>query len=131
MTIIVYKTVLGRYELCEIARDTGDGYSIIFEHPIDAKLVIADRVYSVRRGLCNIEESALRDGEITPRLVTSCGVNTIEPFIVSGGAIIKKQPDAEYLRRTVRITQELFDRVAALEAEVGALKNKTEQKIEF
>ena len=93
--------------------------------------MIADRVYTVRRGLCNIEERALRDGEITPRLVTSCGVNTIEGFIVKGGAIIKKEPDAEYLRRAVRITQELCERVSALETELRALRSKTEGKIEF
>jgi len=131
MTILVYKSIIGRYELASISHDTGDGLTVIFEEPLDGKLIIGERVLNVKCGISKSESFILPDGDVTPRLVTSGGVKTLEGFISRRGEIIKKVPDAEYIRNIASALSALIGRVAANEAAIEKINEHINQKIEF
>ena len=131
MTTIIYKKLLGRYEIHKIDEGGGESIRIEFEEPIDGSIILCDTPYSIRCGVCNIKKSTLTDGELIPKLYTGTAVMNIEGFIISHGAVVRKSPDADATRRLCAVVDELFYRVRALEDSISDIQNKIERKIQF
>ena len=131
MTTIFYKKVLGQYEISEISELSDEEIRIEFEEPIDGKLLISNAVFELASGVCRVKKDRLSEGEIDPKLYTGRDICKIEGFILSHGAIIRKGPDLDYIRRLSITVDTLIQRVDRLEAALGELEKKTERKITF
>ena len=131
MTTIIYKKLLGRYEIIEINGHRGEQVRIEFEEPIDGSLVLSDLPFTVMRGICSIDNSVLKDGYILPKLYTGGNMHTLEGFIIKKGAIIRDTPNEEYTKRLCVTVDALLTRIQQLEIKISELENKTERKITF
>lgn len=131
MKIIVYKMLLGRYEIREISDSGGDEIRIKFEESIDGKITLGELPFTLSCGVCKIPAAKLTDGEVTPKLYTGGKILPLESFIVSGGAIIRKNPDADYIRRIADAVDKLTHRVSDIEEELLEIQDKITQKINF
>ena len=131
MQIIIYKIRLGKYELTDIKDSGGNDARIVFEEPIDGKLTLGNRVFNVTLGICKFNLDDIDEGEISPKLITGGGVKTLEAFITHRGTVLKKQPDAEYIRALAKAVDELASRLKSLEGSLDEIRNRINQKIEF
>lgn len=131
MRIIVYKMVLGRYEISEIREDMGDEVRIKFEESIDGKIMLGRAVFPLSSGICKIPKSKLPEGDIHPKLYTASGLIPLESFIVNGGSIIRKNPDSDYVRHVAESVDGLTARVSDIEAQLSEIQNKITQQIRF
>ena len=131
MTTLIYKYILGRYELYDVKNLAGEEMRIIFEEPYDGKLTLGDRVFNVTRGVCKIHKSHLQDGELSPKLITSGSIKTLEGFIAHGGAVTRISQGADYARSLASSVDALFKRVAALEAALSEVNKNMNRKLEF
>ena len=123
--------MLETYEIDKIEEHTGDGIKIMLEAPIDAKLILGDSVHIVIGGVCNIQKSKLSDGDFIPKLYTSRGMTLLEGFIIKHGAVIRKNPDADYVRRLADCVDGLYTRVLSLENSLEEIQDKISRKISF
>ena len=131
MTTIIYKKILGRYEIIKIDERGGENMRIEFEDPIDASLIISDTPHPVVRGVCDVKCREILDGFITPKLYTGGNMQTLEGFTVKLGAVIKNPADDEYVRRLSEVADGLLLRICRLEAALCEIENKIERKITF
>ena len=131
MTTIFYKKILGSYEISEITQSSVGDLKIEFEAPFDGKLLIESSVFDIYRGVSTIQTRHLPDGEISPKIYAGSGMERIEGFILSRGAIVRKAPDADYVKRLSITTDALLSRVQKLEAALGKIENKIERQITF
>ena len=131
MTTIIYKKILGRYEIIEINVSSRENLRIEFEEPIDANLIVSDIPYSVVRGVCNIPINKIPDGRVVPRLYTGAGVEMLEGFIISDGIVAREPVSDDYARRLSLTVDVLLLRIRNMETRIAELENKIERKIVF
>lgn len=131
MQTIIYKSILGRYEISDVTSSTGDGIRVLFDTPLDGHLTIGATVYPIARGVCKIPSTRLSDGEVLPRLVSGGAVKNLEGFTVTRGAVIRRSPDEEYSRRLAEAVDSLAKRISAIEAEIDTVRDKISQKLSF
>lgn len=131
MTTIIYKKLLGQYEITEINEHGSGRIQIEFEEPIDGNIIIRDLTLPLLRGVCSIECNKLEDGYITPKLYTGGLMHTIEGFIIKNGEIIRKGLDEEYVRRLSQVADALLLRIESIEKTITEIENKIERKIIF
>ena len=130
MTTIVYKRILGRYEIGEISTTEGYGAVIEFEKPIDGTLIVGTVTVQIKRG-CGRTELLPSDGDYAPKLYTGGTLENIQGFTVSSGAVIPTPEDSEYLSRLALCVDSLLKRVGALEMALSSVEEKIERKITF
>ena len=131
MKIIIYKIILGKYELTDLRDDGGEELQILLEEPVSGRLMLGSRVFNVTRGMCKLKTHELPDGEISPKLITAGAIRNLESFISHGGHVSRKAPDAEYIRSLGAAADTLFKRVSAIEKTLTSIEKKLNQKIEF
>ena len=131
MTTLIYKNLLGRYELSDVKSLGGEDVRIIFEEPFDGKLTLGERVFNVTRGICKLHSSELPEGEISPKLITGGSIKTLEGFISHGGSVIRKCPDSDYIRLLTKSVDELYKRVGGIESSLTEIKQKLNRTLEF
>jgi hypothetical protein len=131
MKTIVYKMILGRYEICEISDNGGDEIRIKFDESFDGKITLCGLPFILSCGVSRIPVSKLTDGEARPNLYTGGKILPLESFIVSKGAIIRKNPDSAYIRRVADAVDNLTQRVSHIEEKLAEIQDKITQKINF
>ncbi len=131
MKTIIYKKVLGRYEIEKINDRGGDKILVEFCEPIDSKLTVAGRVFPVERGVARIDAKRLPDGELSPKLYTDGAVSSIEGFILSHGAIVRINVTDDYVRKLVSVVDELQLKVRSLEENCRKIQKKIDQPLQF
>jgi hypothetical protein len=131
MKTIVYEIRAGKQECAKIMDDGSDELKIIFEEPIDGKMTVGDRVFSVMCGVVKLKIETLPQGEILPRLLTGGRIYNLEGFILKGDALLPIAHDESYIRELSSRCEELCRRLGALEERVIAAEEKITQKIKF
>ena len=131
MKTIVYEIRAGRYECASFCDSGGDKIKFVFEIPLNARIAIGTKIYSLKDGTATINISDISDGEVHPTLYTDRGPEKLEGFIVKSGAVIPLGPDKDYLRRLGGICEELNRRLSALEKETESINKKISQPLEF
>jgi hypothetical protein len=123
--------MFGVYEIADITEGAGDEVSIRFEEAFDGVLVIGNADFAVSCGICKADFSRLGDGVKEPKLYTGNGSQKIEGFTLRCGAIIRHNPDADYVRRLGKEISELEERISELEVSNIEIKNSIAQRLEF
>lgn len=131
MRTIVYKIRLERYEIAKISEGCEDEITLQLEEPLDGNILIEKSAFPLKRGIAKIPADQLSEGEVSPKISTSSGTKRLEGFIFKRGAVIRKHPDADYVRSLAEATDSLLKKVSALEAEIEEIKNKISPKIHF
>ena len=129
MKTIVYKMRLNRYECVELHDDGSDEIKFVFEHPINAKMLISESVVNVCDGIGITSTKKLPEGDVTPKLFLGSGVYILEGFTVSRAAVIRKPADENYIRNLGKFCEELSQRVEKLEKRDEELQTLITQKI--
>ncbi len=106
-------------------RDGSDIIEFVFDSPINAKLVIKDKMYDIQNGAVAITVSESDRGECAPRIYSGGVYTDIESFIIGVG-VMRKHPDADYIKS-------LSDKIFALKNKMKELEKRisyTEEKID-
>ncbi len=131
MRAISYKKMFGAYEISDITEGEGTEITIKFEEAFDGILVLGCSEFNVSHGICKARSDKLKDGEYQPKLYTGSGCQKIESFTVKNGAIIRHNPDTDYIRRLAREVSELSERVLELEIADIEIKGRISQTLDF
>ncbi len=131
MRSIYYKKMFGVYEISNIEEGEGCELTIKFEEAFDGILVIGNSDFTVSHGICRVLSDKLPDGVKEPKLYTGSGYQRLEAFTVKGGAIIRHNPDTDYIRRLAKELSELSERVSELEISDIEIRNRITQRLEF
>ena len=131
MKIIVYENRANSYECTYIREDGSDEIKIIFDEPFDAKLTVSEKVIDVKSGISTVAISDIGEGEISPVLFLGARLFNLEPFIVKGGALIGKNPDANAVRAISERCCAIELRLSDAERALRDIYEKIETKITF
>ena len=86
-----------------------------FSEPINGFLNILDRSYAVSGGKCLIKINALREGEITPKLITTNRIITLPRLIKDGNTVFPADCDDSFIRKISKRERDLEKRISELE----------------
>ncbi len=131
MTTIIYGKRNGIYECVKISNGSEEKTRIIFEEPLDAKLVIGKYLFSVNAGICDADISSLPDGEYSPILFLGERPFRLEELRVFCGKVSRRLVDDEYIRRLSHVCDELSSRVDALEKTTTVISEKFNETIQL
>jgi hypothetical protein len=129
MTTIIYKKLLERYIIDAIHESEGDGVTLTLCEPIDARIVIGEEIYQVKKGISKI--SGIPEGLIQPKLYTGTGKEDIEGFIVSYGEVVRTSPDSEFAKTVGEAVIEILQRLGEHEKDISEIKGRLDQKLKF
>ena len=131
MTRIVYKKLIGKYFADSFSVSDGKGILIEFSEPIDAKLVIGEKVHTVKRGVCRIPEETLPEEKISPKLYTGRDMFEPESFVYKNGTAHPVFRGDELVKDALRMLDLLENRLSTAEAEISDLRERVTRKIDL
>ncbi len=92
-----------------------------FCEPLEGFLSLADKSFAVTGGKCLIKIGILKDGEITPRLVTQSRILCLPKIIKDGNTVFPVDCDDTFIRSLSRRERALEKKLLALEEKVELL----------
>lgn len=131
MKTIVYGKRNGIYECIKITEDSDESTRVVFEEPIDGKLVLGKYLFTVVSGICDADISSLPDGEYSPILFLGEKPSRLEELRVFCGRVSRRLVDDEYIRRLSGVCEELSKRILSLEKITASISDKFNETIQL
>ena len=131
MKTIVYGKRNGIYECIKITEDSDESTRVVFEEPIDGKLVLGKYLFTVVSGICDADISSLPDGEYSPILFLGEKPSRLEELRVFCGRVSRRLVDDEYIRRLSGVCEELSKRILSLEKITASISDKFNETIKL
>lgn len=128
---IVYKNRLGRYDLVKIKNGDSKKIKLIIEEPLNGKVTLGNSVFTLSRGVAEIDTGKLSVGKNTPILYSGGKIKMLESFIYTEGELSFTLPDPEYVRN---LSDSLFlvsERLSSAEKKIEKLEKKISETINF
>ena len=127
MTTIIYKKLLERYIINAIHESDGDGVTITLCEPIDARIVIGEQIYHVRKGVSKI--SRIPEGLISPKLYTGTALYELERFVYKNGAAVLSRDPGDFIADALLALDSMDERIKALENLSAELSEQISRRI--
>ena len=127
MTTIIYKKLLERYIVDTMYESGGDGVTITLCEPIDARIVIGDVIYHVKKGVSKI--NGLSEGLILPKLYTGTALYELERFVYKNGVAVLSRDPGDFIADALLALDSMDERIKALENLSAELSEQISRRI--
>ena len=127
MTTIIYKKLLERYVIDAMHESEGDGVTLTLCEPIDARIVIGEEIYQVKKGISKL--SGIPEGLIQPKLYTGTALYELERFVYKNGTAILSRDPGDFAADALLILDSMETRIRALEGVCAELSDKISRRI--
>lgn len=92
-----------------------------FTEPLDGFLSLSDKTFAVSGGKCLIKINILKDGEITPSLITQSRILRLPRLIKDGNTVFPADCDDAFIRGVSQRERALEKKVTDLEKKIELL----------
>ncbi len=96
-----------------------------------AFLGLGNKILHVSGGVALDDLASLRDGEYTPRLISTCGSYDLPKLVKHGSHITPVECDAEYIRAILERVRRLEERACVTETLLRELNDKINGTVLF
>ena len=95
--------------------------------PIDARIVIGDVIYHVKKGVSKI--NGLSEGLILPKLYTGTALYELERFVYKNGAAVLSRDPGDFIADALLALDSMDERIKALENLSAELSEQISRRI--
>ena len=131
MTTVIYKYIDKQYKISDFSDKRSGIIKFIFEEAINGYLVIDDKRYPIHDGICTVDVTTLRDGELKMRIYTSGVSRFAEGLVLKDGRFMRISYGDEYLCELSRRIDSLRLRCETIEAVLSKIEERINMKIQF